>query len=72
MEVLARQLEVPFIWTIVPSTYGESRRDKNIITYTIKSLVNKCKPSYGNLEQMWDFMYVKDVVRALRLILEKG
>ena len=72
MEVLARQLGMPFIWTIVPSTYGERRDDKNLITYTIKSLINKSKPSFGNLEQMWDFMYVKDVVRALRFIGEKG
>ena len=30
------------------------------------------KPIYGDLNQMWDFLYVKDVVRAIRLVGEKG
>ena len=72
MEVRARQLNQPFIWSIIPSTFGERRIDSNIVTYTIKTLLNGEKPVYGNLEQMWDFLYVKDVVRALRLIGEKG
>ena len=72
MEVRARQLRQPFIWSVVPSTFGERRSDSNIITYTIKALLAGEKPSYGDLNQMWDFLYVKDVVKALLLIGEKG
>lgn len=72
LEVRARQLGQPFIWSVVPSTFGERRTDDNIITYTIKSLLNGEKPIYGSLKQMWDFLYVRDVVRAIRLIGEKG
>mgnify|MGYP002509689483 CR=1 FL=1 len=72
MEVRARQLRQPFIWSVVPSTFGERRSDSNIVTYTIKALLAGEKPSYGDLNQMWDFLYVKDVVKALRLIGEKG
>jgi Nucleoside-diphosphate-sugar epimerases len=72
LEVRARQLEQPFIWTVIPSTFGERRVDNNIITYTIKTLLNNEKPIYGSLTQMWDFLYVSEVVRALRLIGEKG
>ena len=72
LEVEARKLEQPFIWTVIPSTFGERRTDNNIITYTIKSLLLEKKTQYGNLEQMWDFLYVSEVVRALRLIGEKG
>lgn len=72
LEVLSRHLNQPFIWAVLPSTYGERRRDNNILTYTIKSLLAGEKPSYGNLEQLWDFLYVGDVVCALRLIGEKG
>lgn len=72
LEVKASQLAQPFIWAIIPSTYGERREDNNIITYTIKSLLKKQIPQYGNLEQMWDFLYVGEVARALRLIGEKG
>lgn len=72
LEVRARQLNQPFIWTVIPSTFGERRTDNNIITYTIRTLLKGEKPLYGNLNQMWDFLYVAEVVRALRLIGEKG
>lgn len=72
LEVRARQLDQPFIWTIIPSTFGERRTDNNIITYTIVSLLNGQKPTYGDLDKLWDFLYVSEVARALRLIGEKG
>lgn len=72
LEVKARQLNLDYIWMIIPSTFGERRNDKNIISYTINSLLQRQKPKYGDLLQLWDFLYVKDVVRAIRLIGEKG
>ena len=72
LEVESRKINQPFIWTVVSSTFGERRTDNNIITYTIKELLTGQKPQYGMLEQMWDFLYVSEVVRALRLIGEKG
>lgn len=72
LETRARILKMPFIWTVIPSTFGEGRRDNNIITYTILSLLRGERPEYGYLTQMWDFLYVKEVVRALRYIGEKG
>ena len=72
LDIISRKLSLPFIWAVVPSTFGERRMDNNIITYTIKSLIAGEKPSYGDLKQMWDFLYVGEVVRALRLIGEKG
>lgn len=72
LETRARMLGIPFIWAVLPSTFGEGRRDSNIITYTIVSLLRKEKPCYGDLMQMWDFLYVAEVARALRYIGEKG
>lgn len=72
LETRARLLKMQFIWTVLPSTFGEGRRDNNIITYTILSLLRGDIPEYGYLTQMWDFLYVKEVVRALRYIGEKG
>lgn len=72
LETWARTIKMPFNWIVIPSTFGEGRRDNNILTYTIKSLLAGEKPSYGYLTQMWDFLYVGEVVRALRLIGEKG
>lgn len=72
LEIYARTLEIPFNWVVLPSTFGEGRRNDNIITYTITMLLQGKKPQYGMLTQMWDFLYVGEVARALRLIGEKG
>lgn len=72
LNVRARQLGQNFIWTILPSIYGEGRRNDNIITYTIVSLLNGKRPSYGDLNKPWEFLYVGEVVRCLRLIGEFG
>lgn len=72
LEVLARRMDINFIWAVLPSTFGEGRKDSNIISYTITELLKNRKPSYGNLQQLWDFLYVTEVVRALRLVGEMG
>ncbi len=72
LNVLSRKDEMDFIWVVLPSTYGEGRDNDNIITYTIEKLLNHEKPTYGTLEQLWDFLYVKEVARAMRLIGESG
>lgn len=72
LEAYARILDIPFNWIVLPSTFGEGRRDDNIITYTITMLLRGERPQYGMLMQMWDFLYVGEVARALRLIGEKG
>lgn len=72
LDVFTRKNKLPFIWCIIPSAFGEGRTDNNIITYTIRTLLKGGRPSYGNLEQMWDFLYVKEIAKALYLIGEKG
>ena len=72
MEATAKQIGQDLIWAVLPSTYGEGRKGDNILTYTIKSLLSNKKPKYGKLEQMWDFLYVSEVARALVELGEKG
>ena len=72
LEAYARILKLSFNWIVLPSTFGEGRRDDNIITYTVTMLLKGQRPQYGMLTQMWDFLYVGEVVRALRLIGERG
>ncbi len=72
LETIARQRKQDFIWVILPSTFGPGRSEDNILTYTIKKLLNSEKPAFGKLEQKWDFLYVSEVARALVCILEKG
>ncbi len=62
---LARQLDVPFIYTVVTSVYGIGREDKNVIFYVIDKLLNQEKPSVSKLEQRWDYIHIEDLKEAL-------
>lgn len=72
LQGLSLQLNQKFIWAIIPSAYGERRLDNNIITYTIRTLLNRERPVYGPLNQIWDCVYMKDVATALYLMGEHG
>ena len=72
LNVRALQLNIEFIWVIVPSTFGPRRFGNNILTYTIKELLANRVPQYGLLDQEWDFMYISDAVRAIAEIGERG
>lgn len=72
LDIRARQMSQPFIWLVIPSTFGERRNDSNVLAYTIRTLLKGEKPLYGNLEQMWDFLYVGEVARAIRYVAERG
>lgn len=72
LDVLSKKIGIDFIWAVLPSTYGEGRNNNNIITYTIEKLLRGERPVYGSLEQLWDFLYVGEVAKALRLIGDYG
>lgn len=67
-EVYAKQHDLSFIWLLIPSIYGPGRSDNNIITYAIKELLNANKPLFTKLEQLWDYLYIDDLLHALYLI----
>lgn len=71
-ELLARQQGIGFNWVLIPSIYGPGREDNNLITYTINALLDKKTPSFTKLEQMWDYVYIDDVIRSLYLVGLKG
>lgn len=64
--------EISLNWAIISSIYGPGRTDNNIITYTIRSLLNDQDTEYTKLEQQWDYVYIDDVVEALVLVASKG
>lgn len=63
---------IEFIYAIIAGIYAADRRDNNVIFYTIDKLLRKEKPSLTRLEQLWDYVYIDDVMEALYLIGEKG
>ena len=71
-QTYARQNHIDFIWTVITSIYGPGRNDNNLITYTIKTLLQGKKPSFTGLEQQWDYLYIDDLIDALVAVGEKG
>lgn len=72
MTVRCRQLGVGLVWTFITSVYGPGRTDNNVLTYTIRALLNGSAPELTKLEQRWDFIYIDDLIRALELIVERA
>lgn len=68
----AGQLGIPFIYVVITGIYASDRQDNNVIFYTISELLKGRKPSLTKLEQLWDYVSIKDVVKALALVGEKG
>lgn len=64
----ARQHELNLNWLLIGSIYGPGRNDSNILTYTIKALLRGEKPRYTKLEQLWDYIYIDDLIEALYLL----
>lgn len=71
-EAAARNLRMPFIYTIFSGVYGADRRDSNVIFYTIEKLLRGESPELTKLEQPWDYVHVDDLVAGLVAVCEKG
>lgn len=64
----AKQHELNLNWLLIGSIYGPGRNDNNILTYTIKALLRGEEPKYSKLEQLWDYIYIDDLIEALYLL----
>lgn len=71
-EQYAHQIDIGFVYVVITGIYAADRKDNNVIFYTIDKLLREEKPSLTKLEQLWDYVNIKDVVEALALIGEKG
>ena len=72
LELMSQQCGLPYVRILLPSIYGGQRNDANIITYTIKALLGGERPTFTKLEQIWEYVYVEDAVRALAQIGKRG
>lgn len=71
-EILCNQLGLSFIYVVISGIYAADRLDNNVIHYTITELLHKRKPSLTKLEQLWDYVYIDDVVDAIEAVIQRG
>lgn len=70
--LLAEQLNIEFIWTRILSIYGPYDNAGTMVMSSIINMLEGKVQEYTKAEQMWDYLYVEDVAKALYLIAEKG
>ena len=64
-------IDLPFVWLQFSNIYGPGNFSGNLISYTLTELVNGRRPSFSKGTQPYDFVYVKDLVKAAYLLGEK-
>jgi nucleoside-diphosphate-sugar epimerase len=67
---MANKLGMRFVWLRLFSVFGPADHPYWMIPSLIGSLLKGEKPALTAGEQLWDFLYVEDAARAIRLALE--
>ena len=69
---LCNKLGIKHIWTRILSVYGPYDRDNSLIMHIINSIKNNEEVNVTKGEQVWDYIYSKDVASILYLLYKKG
>lgn len=71
--LLANKYNIRHIWTRILSVYGPYDNPKTMIMSSIIEMIdNHISPEYTKGEQVWDYIYSKDVAKAFYLLALKG
>lgn len=71
LQVLARQLGIEMVWMQFSNVFGPKNTGGNLISYTLKTIQQGERPEFSSAQQPYDFIYVKDLVKAVILLAEK-
>lgn len=71
-KILCDQLGLEYNWLRILSIYGANDNPNTLISYTINSMMNNQSPDLTLCEQDWDYLYVKDLARAIYLTMLNG
>lgn len=69
---VAAQIGIDLVWPKITNAYGVGEKSPRMVNTTIQKCINGEAPQFTSGTQNYDFVYIDDVVRALRLIGEKG
>jgi len=70
--ILCQSLGMRHEWARILSIYGPYDTENTMVMSAIRKISEKQVPEFSKGEQLWDYLYVKDAVRALYLIGENG
>lgn len=69
----ARKYGIKHIWARIFSVYGPYDGEKTMVMSSVREMItNNTSPKYTKAEQMWDYIYSKDVAKAFYMIAKNG
>lgn len=69
---LSNELGIKHIWTRIFSVYGPYDGENTMVISSIREMLNGYSPEYTKGEQNWDYLYCKDIAKALYLLSING
>ena len=60
------------IWACIGNTYGPGNNTGNFINFMISLMTSDKRLSFTDGTQLYDFVYIDDVIGALTILIEKG
>lgn len=67
-QVLAKQMDITFVWPRIYSVYGVGENPGTLVNYVTDTLKKGETPQLSPCENMWNFMYITDCVSAFRFL----
>lgn len=71
-KIVCSQKAIEHVWCRLSNTYGIGDRTNNIINMALKKMINKERLSFTEGKQLYDFIYVSDVISAIYGVMENG
>lgn len=72
IDIICKKIDLDYVWMQFANIYGPYDKTDNIINYTLKSFNEGTVPEFSDGNQMCDFIYIKDLVKAIYLLGEKN
>ena len=65
LEAYCKNVGLPFVWMRFSNIYGPENKTGNLISYTLNQLQNNKEALFGPASQIYDFIYVNDLIDAV-------
>lgn len=72
IQLMCNNSGMEFVSVLISNVYGVGECSPRLINTAIKSLLEHRHMSFTSAEQMYDFIYITDAVKAIRLAAERG
>ena len=72
IKTLAAKYETDYVATMIPMPYGEGNRSMQLFNVVMKSLLEGKSPSLIEGNNLYDMVYIGDIVGAFVAVAEKG